>query len=139
MRSMKRTIAFSLLSCALITACGTSQQNVRHGRGRGHRYGGDEAVVTDQTIVEQSQPETTTAPEQRPQATPAPAPEAPQPTPTPAPVVKHEAAKTGIPIPGKPGYVRSPYSPNSGLIDVRGYPTGTEVKDPYTGNIILVP
>lgn len=44
----------------------------------------------------------------------------------------------GVPVPDKPGFVRSPYSPDK-LTDVRGYAPGTEVKDPYTGKIFLVP
>lgn len=44
----------------------------------------------------------------------------------------------GVPVPGKPGFVRSPYSPDK-MTDVRGYAPGTEVKDPYTGKIFLVP
>lgn len=51
----------------------------------------------------------------------------------------------GIPVPGKPGYVRSPYSPNSGLVEVRDFATGrpyargTEIKCPFTGRVFLVP
>lgn len=44
----------------------------------------------------------------------------------------------GVPVPGKPGFVRSPYSPDK-MTDVRGYAPGTEVKDPYTQKIFLVP
>lgn len=44
----------------------------------------------------------------------------------------------GVPVPGKPGFVRSPYSPDK-MTDVRGYAPGTEVKDPYTNKIFLVP
>ncbi len=44
-----------------------------------------------------------------------------------------------IPVPGKPGFVISPYEPSKGYIDVRGFPPGTEVKDPYTGKPFLVP
>src|SRR5438552_999591 len=45
----------------------------------------------------------------------------------------------GIPVPNRPGLVTSPYSPKSGYVDVRGFPSGTEVKDPYTGKIFLTP
>ena len=45
----------------------------------------------------------------------------------------------GIPVPNKPGFVTSPYSPKSGYVDVRGFPSGTEVKDPYSGKIFLTP
>jgi hypothetical protein len=44
----------------------------------------------------------------------------------------------GVPVPGKTVCVRSPYSPDK-MTDVRGYAPGTEVKDPYTGKIFLVP
>ena len=44
-----------------------------------------------------------------------------------------------IPVPNKPGFVTSPYSPKQGLVDVRGFPSGTEVKDPYSGKTFLTP
>ena len=56
--------------------------------------------------------------------------------PTPAPGQKFPYA---IPVENKPGFVRSPYAPDAGMIDVRGFPTDTQVKDPYTGKIFLVP
>jgi hypothetical protein len=43
------------------------------------------------------------------------------------------------PVPGKQGFVTSPYDPYKGYIDVRGFPPGTEVKDPYSGKTFLVP
>jgi len=44
------------------------------------------------------------------------------------------------PEPGKPGYGRSPHAPEAGLIDYRGKPPGTEIKDPYAeGKTLLVP
>jgi hypothetical protein len=47
-----------------------------------------------------------------------------------------------IPVPGKPGFVFSPFEKKKGYkgyIDVRGFSPGTEVKDPYTGKSFLVP
>jgi hypothetical protein len=44
-----------------------------------------------------------------------------------------------IPVPNKPGFVTSPYAPKQGFVDVRGFPSGTEVIDPYTGKIFLTP
>jgi hypothetical protein len=78
----------------------------------------------------------------------------PTPTPVPAPpnpsnvrVAKATDAKMngngdvpyGIPVPGKQGLVTSPFSPDSGYIDVRSFPPGTEVRDPYTGKTFLTP
>jgi hypothetical protein len=45
----------------------------------------------------------------------------------------------GKPVPGKPGYVYSPYDPNGGYVDVKGFSPGQKVKDPYSGKIFLVP
>ena len=45
----------------------------------------------------------------------------------------------GTPVPGKQGFVTSPFAPDSGFIDVRGFPPGTAVKDPYTNKVFLTP
>ena len=64
----------------------------------------------------------------------------PTPAPTPPPVsLPTPEISYGIPVPGKPGFVTSPHAPSAGFVDVRGFPPGTEVKDPYTGRIFLVP
>src|SRR3954468_3922316 len=44
----------------------------------------------------------------------------------------------GIRVPNKPHLVESPYSPGK-YVDVEGFAPGTEVKDPYTQKIFLVP
>jgi len=49
------------------------------------------------------------------------------------------AAPYGVPVPGKQGFVTSPFAPNSGYVDVRGFPPGTQVKDPYSGKVFLTP
>ena len=43
------------------------------------------------------------------------------------------------PVAGKPGFVSSPFAPSAGYVDVRGYPPGVEVKDPYSGKMFKVP
>ena len=52
---------------------------------------------------------------------------------------KGEDLPYGTPVPGKKGFVTSPFSPDAGYIDVRGFVPGTPVKDPYTGKIFLTP
>jgi hypothetical protein len=68
----------------------------------------------------------------------------PKSSPSPSP---HKAAvqptqaqfPTAKPVPGKPGYVFSPFDPKGGYVDVSGYPSGSKVKDPYANKIFLVP
>ena len=52
------------------------------------------------------------------------------------PPVSYPTAKV---VPGKPGYVFSPYDPSGGYVDVTGYASGSKVKDPYSGKVFLVP
>ena len=45
----------------------------------------------------------------------------------------------GVAVPDKPGFVTSPYAPTQGFVDVRAFPSSTEVLDPFTGKIFLTP
>jgi hypothetical protein len=61
---------------------------------------------------------------------------------TPSPAASPSAGDTslpyGKPVPGKPGFVQSPYD-SKFLIDVRGFPPGTLVNDPNTNKPFRVP
>jgi hypothetical protein len=45
----------------------------------------------------------------------------------------------GVAVPNHPGLVTSPYAPNQGFVDVRAFPSSTEVMDPFTGKVFLTP
>ena len=49
------------------------------------------------------------------------------------------AFPTAKAVPGKPGYVFSPFDSSGRYVDVSGYTTGTKVKDPWTDKIFVVP
>lgn len=81
-----------------------------------------------------------TRPRTGPSASPPTVTEKSKPSPSPSRSVTTQTQyPTAKPVPGKPGYVFSPYDPSGGYVDVNGYTPGQKVKDPYSGKIFLVP
>ena len=62
----------------------------------------------------------------------------PKATPSTQTVAAEQNYPTAKPVPDKPGYVFSPSEPTK-YVDVSGYVPGSKVKDPYSGQIFLVP
>ena len=59
--------------------------------------------------------------------------------PSPGPTATAASLPYGVPVPGKPDFVKSPYAPDAGYVDLRGFTRDQSVRDPYTGKMFLVP
>jgi hypothetical protein len=129
---MKFSLSLALLAAFLLASCSEEPPppTTHH---RPAKYPGQTAEYPPQ-----QQPFNPNGPVQ-PTNSPPPETVASSPPPTAAPTkVAKGDYPYGIPVPGKPHLVESPYSPGK-YIDVEGFPPGTEVKDPYTDKIFLVP
>jgi len=94
---------------------------------------------TQRTTTTQNPPRTTVKPSPSPRSSPATVTEKSKPSPSPSRTTTTQSLPTAKPVPGKPGYVFSPFDPSGGYVDVTGYTSGQKVKDPYSAKIFLVP
>jgi hypothetical protein len=131
---MKLPLSFALLAALVISACTEYEdqepRRIRHPVARYPAEGREPSPPTQQPFNPNAPPPESTTREE--------ASTAPAPPPAPSGKVAKGDFPYGIPVPGKPHLVESPFSPGK-YIDVEGFAPGTEVKDPYTGKIFLVP
>jgi len=103
----------------------------------------DTVTTPGRTVAPSSSPQrrtTTTTTTTKPSPTTATVTEKSKPSSSPTHTTSTQAQfPTAKPVPGKPGYVFSPFDPSGGYVDVTGYSSGQKVKDPYSGKIFLVP
>ena len=104
-------------------------------------YDTPESIATNppnQETPPASAPDTSTPP--APTTPPTTAATEPVTPPPPAPSTSSapEQMPFGLPVPGKKGFVYSPFDKTQ-MVDVRGIPPGKKVRCPYTSKIFLVP
>ena len=148
------------MGCLLVASCGSMQANKKKDAAANEAESGPDRYLQPapgetKTLAKPNRPEEeqtsdpatpeppkkTIPSEDQPTPSDTPAPPAPAP-PADAPKEQPKAAAElpfGKPVPGKKGFVTSPYDGSAGIIDVRDIPPGTKVRDPYTGKVFRVP
>jgi hypothetical protein len=129
---MKFSLSLALFTALFISSCSDVEEPPTRARRHAARYpapGQEQYPPQQQPFNPNAPPPENAAREE--------ASTAPAPTAVPAKTEKGDHPY-GIPVPGKAHVVESPFSPGK-YVDVEGFPPGTEVKDPYTGKIFLVP
>lgn len=130
-----------LLSAAVLTTgCDTTSEARRKERKPRYGYQGEESSTATETLPPKpSSPSPSASSDADSEPAPPPPPMTPSNQGTAAGTVK-VAPPYAIKVPDKPGYVTSPRAPYAGVIDVRGYAPGTEIRDPWSpGQTLLVP
>ena len=128
---MKRILLPASLAATLALFAACDEGNHRPPKYKGGFH------PTDTTVTEKPRPEPGDETE-KPEKHEKPSPNEPTVNPVPEQPVHVGEIPYGKAVPGKPGFVFSP-SDQLKYIDVRGFPPGTEVKDPYSGKSFLVP
>jgi hypothetical protein len=121
---MIRLAAFTFVLALVATGCRTAEN----------------VASTSAAVVTVTSSTSTSPPSQQEETRPSTA-RTPRPSAAPRSSSSNVATQFPVakPVPGKPGYVFSPYDPNGGYVDVTGYQSGSKVKDPYSQKIFLVP
>lgn len=124
----------------LVAGCGHSSDSVSSDQ-NAPLPGTTNAASTgtpDQGAQPQTTTDTVTTSEPASTSTSAPASTTPPPktASTPKPATNYPMA---TPIPGKKGFVKSPYAPYAEPVDVRAFAPGDPARCPYTNKIFIVP